>query len=827
MGNITKMFSRKTNGSAYLFVIGVISVLIIIVVFFFKSSSSRRFSTRMMSDEKKAEAVAESAVDLVMGFVKEKMNKPADLNFYPFFRYPCKLTQASLGTADGKNIPLEMANYDQPIEMLSNTPALSPIQYIVDELGGDDNVKVKVECRVSYAEAFAARKDGYQVVGVSKKSVPAVGVSAKFLDSTSALGGGSDDGSLSEYNSDWKVDFKLPNMTYTDTHKIFLEGVPSLVTVKKSEVRVTRLPPYDQELKVLGELWVTVKIPIIGTKVIIEPSMPNGSMTIDVMKYIRDFVAIDPVYPLLTMEALRDQAQEGDHNMPGLKWQAGNLINEINNEYGGLAPAIKSKIESDPYGSNPQVVEKTGVLQIKALVEYYPNGPSGKLIEKTLVANRPFKVTDVQPPAPEYTFFVGNSNLLFEGGGDNPAGLSLGNAIDWSSDHSVASICIHNLPGGEYEKATGLSGSSGGAGAKCQVPGMVRINSRQEMFVNAYIGTTDEPDLTEFNALVNKKSMANYNVLPTFRWKDSPANKREHELEFPVIRDELYDDDSTPPGFKNLINVISLCTALEAPTQLFGKCFVEYPLGMRLEAPMKQRYANLVLSVKPIGRQDDPYDFSEIHLKYMNKEKKYGIDGMEGYTSISDWSPDRAECLPANVYSLLQYAKKATHFYRSEAEFWADSKRFVGGVYICDGVTYIMGGLTINSLFQVKGNGILVVKENITLGANIKRIDDAVFTLMARAGYIHFTGGCAEVEASCFSNCSPMIENTSKLEIKGNLVVNEFDRDDVDFLEVFFDSAACRVTPLSIMRDVGKFDPKRYIVSVADNWSSYKFEKKE
>ena len=57
-------FRKDNRGSAYLFVIGVISVLIIIVVFFFKSTSSRRFSTRMMSDEKRAEAVAESAVDL-------------------------------------------------------------------------------------------------------------------------------------------------------------------------------------------------------------------------------------------------------------------------------------------------------------------------------------------------------------------------------------------------------------------------------------------------------------------------------------------------------------------------------------------------------------------------------------------------------------------------------------------------------------------------------------------------------------------------------------------------------------------------------------------
>lgn len=826
--NMGKKIKDLRQGSAYLFVIGVISVLVIIVLFFFRSTTSRRFSTRMMSDEKKAEAVAEAAVDLVMGFVKEKMNDKTDLNFYNFFRLPCSLTKPSLGTSDGKNIPLSLTSYNVPIEMQGTEPALSPIKYIIDELGGDTFVTLKVTCNVVYAEAFAARRDDYQVVGVSKKSVEAVGNSAKFLDSTSNLSSPPTDGSLGSYNSDWKIDFKLPNQTYQMTHQIKILGIPWGFKAKKRDIRITRLAPYDTELKVLGELWVTVVDKVTGSEWFkIVPSDPKGSMTIDVMTYIRDFVNLDPSYSILTMEALRDQAMAGGHNEAGLQWQATNLINEISNDYGSLAAAIKNKIDSDPYGSNPQVVEKTGVLQIRAEVEYLPNGSEGKKIEKTLVAQRPFKVSDMQPPAPEYSFFIANSNLLFEGGGDNPGGVSLGGKINWAPTYAVASISIHNLPEGEYDKVTGFSGGVGGSGPRVQVPGMVRINSRQEMSINTYIGTTEEPELTEFNALVNKKSVANYNVLPTFRWNDSPSGQRQHEMEFPVIRETNWIDDYTPPGFKNLMNVIALCTALEGPSQFFGKCFLEYPLGMRLEAPMKQRYANLVLSVKPIGGKNDPYDFSEIHLRYINKEKKYGIDGMPGYSTLSDWSPDRYECMPANVYSLMQYAKKATHFYRSEAEFWADTKRFPGGVYDCTGVTYIVGGLTIGAEFKVKGNGILVVKENININKNIVRDGDATFSLIARAGYIRMGGSCAKVEASVYTNYSPMIDSTSKIEVHGNLICNEFDRGDVDHLEVFFDSANSRISPLSVMRDVGKFEPKRYIVSVADSWANYKFVKKD
>jgi len=464
-------------------------------------------------------------------------------------------------------------------------------------------------------------------------------------------------------------------------------------------------------------------------------------------------------------------------------------------------------------------------LQIRAMVEYFPNGPSGKKIDKTLIANRPFKVTDFQPPAPEYSFFIANSKLPFEGNGDNPYNLALPAEINWSPEHSVASICILNLPDGEYEKVTGLTGSVGGAGKKCQVPGMVRINSRNEMAVNTYIGTLDEPDLTEFNALVNKKNMPLYNVLPTYAWNDTTVS-RVHEVEFPVIRETDWIDDYTPPGFKNLLNVISLCTALEAPSQFFGRCFIGFPLGMCLEAKMKQRYANLVLKVKPIGKDEDPYDFSEINIRYVNKEKKYGIQGHEGYNS-SSWSPDDSNNMPANLFSLMQYAKKATHFYRTEAEFWNDTERFAGGVYKCDGVTYVMETINIDKPLEVEGKGILVSKDCIVISKNVTRKNaDTVFSLIARAGYLQFSG-CSKVEAACFSNVSPAVDGVSKIEINGNLVVNEFNRATVDFLDVNYNSAACRVSPLSVMRDVGKFDPKRYIVTVSDNWSSYKFAKKD
>lgn len=820
----------KRRGSAYLIVFGALSVLTIIVIFFLRANSSRRFTTRMMSDEKKAEALAESAVDLVMSFYREKMNDSSLPDYYLPFRYPCELPIKDLGDNTGKNIPLDMKNYSATILDLENdVSALKPLEYIIKELGGTDNVKLRVSVSVIHAEALSAKRSGYEVVGISEAPKAAKGLSAQFYDSRGNLGPSASDGKLSDIQSTWKLDFKLPDGTYKDKHRVYLPEAPDW-TIKRDDVEVERKPPYDTSLIVHGDLYIHVDAVIKEIKIF--PDHPSGSMTVDVMEKISDYVGAEQLpdgsYKLLSMESLRDQAMEGDHTADDLKWYASGLIAGINTGWNNLQGPIKDKINSNPYGNNPQVIEKTGVLQIKAEVEYWPNGPEGKKIDRTLVANRPFKVSDVQPPAPEYSFFVANSNLLFEGD-DNPMGVSLGNPINWSPTYSVASICIHNLHGGEYESMTGLEGPfAGGA----QIPGMVRINSRQEMKINTYLGTKEQPYLTEFNALVNKLAEPNYKVLPKFRWNDSPLPNSQYEVHFPVIVETSLTSDWPCTGFENLINFLSVCNALEGPSQFFGKCFMEYPLGMVVEAALKQKYGTTVFQVKPKGQEDEPHDISEIRVTYINKEKKYGIEGKPGYTSAAEWSPDSEDCKPPNVYSLLQYAKKATHFYASEAEFWADGNRFQGGAYDCTGVTYIRGSLTISGsdAFKVKGRGILVVKDNIAITCNVLRQpddagEDAVFTLMARSGYLDVSGSCNLIQASCFSNYSPMIDKTTQLVIDGNLVVNEFDRGDVDYLEINYNSAACRVSPLSVMRDVGKYDPKRYIVSVADNWSSYKFEK--
>ena len=124
-----------------------------------------------------------------------------------------------------------------------------------------------------------------------------------------------------------------------------------------------------------------------------------------------------------------------------------------------------------------------------------------------------------------------------------------------------------------------------------------------------------------------------------------------------------------------------------------------------------------------------------------------------------------------------------------------------------------------------KGTGLIVVKNSIDINGNIKVADtNTVLGLIARLGLVTFGKGCSEVSAAIFSNNPPMSES-SKLSIYGNLVTNAFIREYLLDVEVYYDNRICSVSPLATLRKAGKFEPRRYCVAFADNWSKFAYEK--
>ena len=99
--------SRKT-GSAFLVAIGALSVLTIMILFFSNTRTARRWSTRMMSNESKAEAMAEAAVQVGLRMVGDQMNEAGE-EWYNNLRMPGSLQNGGSTLAgDGSDLPIDL-----------------------------------------------------------------------------------------------------------------------------------------------------------------------------------------------------------------------------------------------------------------------------------------------------------------------------------------------------------------------------------------------------------------------------------------------------------------------------------------------------------------------------------------------------------------------------------------------------------------------------------------------------------------------------------------------------------------------------------------------
>ncbi|GAB4269830.1 MAG: hypothetical protein Kow0029_06110 [Candidatus Rifleibacteriota bacterium] len=803
------------RGSAYVLVLGAVAVLCIMVLAMINTNTNRSFSTRMLSNEKKAEAVVESAADILMAFVKKKANEPGS-DFYHFFRMPAPVKTGKLYGSSGKNNKLILDNFPEITGLNKDYIALKPISSMIDSLGGE--VNLEIDCRISSAEAFCDNKT-YEVVGISKKANTAKGSSAKFLDS---IGGGLDtDGSLKSAlwaPSDWAAEFNLPSLSNTDskTFSITVTGIPDIGSIDAT-VRI--------DLTKVGRTLVKYSISCLSPT-----SMPDAyTGEFDIEPAIKEYLSKD--LEEVSIPGIRRMAMpDSDGAVEAISYSASKLYNKIQDEYNDVVSKLgSSRVKTDSFDSNTSVVEKGGIFEIDARIEYKPHGDKGEVIKRHLKAHMPFKVTDIQPIAPEYAFFVANANSIGEG-----TVSGLGGSVKLNSNSGR--FIVHNVPEGNYKNITGFNVG----GDDLQIPGMIRVNSNSTMDIKTFVGTLDEPDLTEFNVMTAPKVNPKFENIPVFQWHGQTVT-RKHQIDFPVLFD--------PPP--NMMPIIPLgihgvkeffsqggIGIVETPSLLYGKCHMEYPLGIKPEGPLNMEYANAEITVKPYAEVEvdvdvgltgvdvevkNVTDLTKIYVKYQNKNDiPYGMVSYPAYSSAGDWSPNDSKNLPANCYSLMQHAKKSTYFYDSGSDFLNDADRKLpDGSYDINGVTYIKGALNINSDFKATGKGLIVAKTDIVLGGNVTKSDDSVLGLIARGGAIYFN--CSEVHAACYSNKAPMCAGAVK--IYGNLVANQFDRTKIVEMEIFYDAKACRASPLSIMRDVGKFAPERYFVSMSENWSGFAYEK--
>lgn len=104
--------------------------------------------------------------------------------------------------------------------------------------------------------------------------------------------------------------------------------------------------------------------------------------------------------------------------------------------------------------------------------------------------------------------------------------------------------------------------------------------------------------------------------------------------------------------------------------------------------------------------------------------------------------------------------------------------------------------------------------------------NNTIFSLVARNGAVVNHYGSREVHACVYGDKGITNPIGAKLTIRGNLVVNRFNRKECQGdLHVYYESNHCRSSLLSMIRPIAKWDPTRYYVTFSSQTALFQFVK--
>jgi hypothetical protein len=879
---------KNQKGSAIIMVLVILTVLVITSTYLMQNKTQRAGFTRHMSNEKKLEVLMEAVLDMTKANIKKYANNhkpdaPASaINVNKLLRSP-GTTSNGLHANNGKNAIMSVTN-----ETTSITEEFYKLA--VDSItNGDPNFKIlSVDVQIVHAEAFGEPSDGYKVVGVNEKTTKPTAKGKNIFPNLHAK------------PNKWRMPLQYPphneDGDYTDiwnlpglppkAHNGFPYQSPKIkVNLNYKDLPDIVLNVMDIEDSVNINLLLKHAVSDIGSESAFEFGIHLDDDFVNHVNGILNFIGQDEI----SDESITENISKymGDTATMDIE----NLILKEVDTFKNFGDSLTTqelqnkvmKDNSTPYtpGSpkpdpNSELIEKGGLLQLTCKATYAPPGAS-KTIERTLIAEVPFKLSDVQPIAPEHTFFVANSKLL-----GAPGSGSVEGNIDFNrSDDGAASLGIdyefylHNMhhAGRKNEPAYSLSYQV--ASGKDPKAGKIRVNGDDIDPVPLFMGTLDGIETSELGALAltdsNDHKERDLQFKITFAWFKVMQNISQLtdsvKLHLPVL---LTTDDAEDfkPAVKSGIDGIyqmysekNFDDIFTMPTLFYGYGHMDYPLGNKIEGmvPAKVSEAYVVAQVhnqltfdvtvfksdkvkpsttpwhKPIKTY---YGYKNISkYPHTNKPIPYGLPNIKTFDTIEEnFTGKDYSDMPANCYSDIQYRKKASRFYpdieslKNDCIFSVDEGGLknpddtidISGVIYIDVDNFNFNSFPDDAIF--KGNG-LIVSNNITIAKDINLADDDESTLgiIARTGSLIIKSENEEevkVSASCFSNGPP---NITKAIIFGNLIVNAFDRQDVYNTHV-------RYSPDNISIKGNSFNDKtndrRYYASFADNWSKSYFQKK-
>ena len=543
------------------------------------------------------------------------------------------------------------------------------------------------------------------------------------------------------------------------------------------------------------------------------------------------------------------------------------LPNKIFSSLNGGGSTINSNWveKAKPQGSlNSKLIEKGGVLQLTCKIQYTPKGKTP--IKKKLVTEIPFKVTDVQPVAPAYTFFVNNSGA--------PISCDIGASVELVGNDDIGDpkeiFVLNNtnrIDGKGFDKESRNITSYLSWKSDAPNAGKVRINGSDLDTIPTNCGGLEEGQvgLSDLPMLIinqseakNDPGKANLQLKVTFGFADGKDNCgtviNPTKIHFPTLAgvDKALQGPLT--GFESIVEMFEGCAVsniLDKPTYLYGYGHLDYPLGIavegKVEAKLSELYAHLYpkmtftvelddkLELKPKNDKIDSefqiwYEIKDIDKFPTNEsvEINYGLPNInKNKDPAKDYDPDTPGNWPDFLYSDTQYKKKASRYYKSQSEFDTDCGLDIkegglsdGGNIRLDGVIYIEEDVTLGNKTFI-GNGLIVAELNMTINGDIELADDdSSLGLIARKGSMKITS--CEVNAGCYSNDAPTLTAAT---IKGNLVTNNFKRSQVTGVTNIVYCSKNIVVPDFKFDNPYDTNPKRYFASFANNWSKSYYDK--
>ncbi|MBF0499698.1 MAG: hypothetical protein HQM09_06175 [Candidatus Riflebacteria bacterium] len=929
----TACCSRFRSGNAFIIVIGLLGVIFASASFFMKGTIEEGRQTQQSERGIQTNCLAEAAIERALCIVASGVNDRAAFD-------PAK------GKADSVAVRLRL-------------PLKRGGAAVADKsagLGNDDSLLIdgetKKEVVLTKADLQAGGKELENLVKyMTQDSAKAWDVNVKVSVNKAFRNSPGNDFAT----------FKVPGVeigyNIRPDVKKFLDGDGYTALVIK-------IPDSLAWLRILIPVKITIPMP---------PPAPSLSFTI---VNINVGAAIDKMIPSGVLGGYTIA------QVTSLDFLADQLFNKVlypgKNKYPIRIPYDKvampksvgelwpTGVSVNPTIDDQQYLEKYGELKI--LCEASITGQDGYTAKRRIEAIKEFKVADVEPPAPMYSFFLTNlanqritfnslggdfcvNNFdyggvwgkvtdVFTGAAKSPTddelakrefpGLIRVNYKDMTAD-KTAPLVVNVSAIGDYSGVKAYEGDTtfdsilrgieilaivdlksrmacAGAGGKYNINAVVSERAPADNSTTVpsgmVSGTTPPPTVspgTNYGGVTFQTSGQRYSNVETAlkaMRDDFMLNITPHvgsmstnvielgatlllkplQTEIPLsvafMRDCFQRWEMPYMGTPNSLYTIPSAGTGNNKTHLFGAGALHPTMTREIEGNVMKQYRQWRMCIVGMNMSDRlpllPFPYPacllppppivipiwytfDVLAKYdFNLENLKSTD--ETGAVVRDtptYDPSKLENMAPNLYTVEQYAKKATYFYQTPDDFIKDIPNRmtkVGGkkVFLLNGISFIAGSLgSIDKpfkpkdetgadmdVFNVVGKGMIVCSGNVFPGCDFRTLDRSdddrtVFTLMVRNGGLLImppSGSVMRViEGSLYTEKGIYIAANSSLHIMGNWVTNMFNKGAMlGKVTVDYVSSRVRSSLGSINPDRGKFDPRRYFVTLSPTWASWR-----